>query len=223
MYKYRRVSTDRIEYFSVGTQNRTRNQHIISKMEREAKLGICGDETCTPTNIETSCFAVEFCATSHSQHMKNVTMENTSFSTFISQPYAYIAIATSNEKSASEEHFAGCITAAPVSVRDDMYNKFRDFVKSKNSFIISNLCVPAHYRNRGVGDSLLIKIIEELNKGELGIPYIYIIVMHVRNYEDRTEKLITYYSNRNFKVRSNYPSNGLNTEYTLLEYDIFRT
>lgn len=132
------------KHFGVRTIPLT--EHIVDMIEHSSNVAIDGDGTCNRENMEKSCFASENCSL-------GTPLRALKLKDLLHQEVAYVTV----DDNAQGMQFVGCVSAAPASKAS--YVDYRGF--EPGSIILSNLCVSSEYRGRGLGRTLVDRILDK--------------------------------------------------------------
>ena len=136
------------------------------RLQKQITAALVGDGTCSLANMNTTCFAAEFC--NRRACMDGVmSMVRDSRMTLIATTPAMTPF--------HRRRFVGCVSAAPASSFADAFPQELTG-HMQGSWVISNLCVSSAFRSQGVGKRLTSEIEKHLRKTE-PILDIYICVL----------------------------------------------
>lgn len=151
--------------------------HVV---QHQAVNAFCGNGTCSTETDMTSCFGLELCE-SNASYRDGKLNHRINFTQLSSQRVAFVALATPSATSSADRGgdarsidqatFAGCVTAnTPLPELLFTFNSNTHDTTAcslqPNSIVISNVCVAAAYRQRGVATLLMTAIIDHFTRNE---------------------------------------------------------
>lgn len=120
----------------------TLTREICERFGLEGETALCGDGTCSLSNMETSCFASERCMTSRRCGIMTLT-------DMMDADMKYACIV--------DGRFGGCIVASLCSKFPHIFMRFPEV--TRDSYLVCNFCVAPHLRGKGVGKVLMRKVL----------------------------------------------------------------
>lgn len=163
---------------------------LAQKHASEAYEALNGDGTCTLSNMQTSCFAREFCLDGVEPALK--------LTELCRAPIGFVAI--------EGDDFAGCITCSGPTL---VHKRYFPRNIPCDAMILSNLCVPNKYRGLGYGEQLCKRVIYT----SPGAPLFLLVrradaysPIEMKNlFEEGSVKLMKYYERLDFEYKTSCP------------------
>ena len=195
-------------------------KYVAHLLKIDSHKALNGDGSCSLANMETSCFASEFCAEGNMPSMK--------LDSLIHSEFAFVAVIDEpcEQPNNTIFKFVGCVSANRMQSAIASMFPSQQELHTPNRWVISNLCVSVAHRNCGAGRLLLSTITNAIYKKYSTHPtvHIHLLVMHHKDNDDietktvlgnRVARLTQTYTALSFKLLG-LATNG---QYLLFQYN----
>lgn len=171
----------------------------LGHMRTEAERALYGNRSCSLENMNTTCFAAEFCALSDGRAPSIPSASSFDMQSVMTL-VAHSRRSDDSNRTAATDHFVGCVCVGHA----DIYGRaaYPPNLDISNAHVIFNLCVSSTFQGGGVGRQLIDAVRQRIN-GPL-----YLFVLKTGSESSKSDIMSTMRT-RVARLRTTYSRLGL--------------